>query len=102
MIENRYALVLTCLQLAPLSEAPQKKTKEDLANPDLDSLKLLDGLLQQICSNGFVDIMPGESDPACFSLPQRPMHKGLFQKSSAYDTFSTRTNPYNFRADGVE
>ncbi|XP_038906225.1 DNA polymerase delta small subunit isoform X2 [Benincasa hispida] len=64
-----------------------------------EPLKELDILLNQIAVGLPVDIMPGSSDPANFSLPQQPLHRCLSPGSSAYNTFRSCTNPHCFELD---
>ncbi|XP_022982949.1 DNA polymerase delta small subunit [Cucurbita maxima] len=64
-----------------------------------EPLKELDILLNQLAAGLSVDIMPGPSDPANFSLPQQPLHRCLFPGSSAYNTFRSCTNPHCFELD---
>jgi len=57
--------------------------------------------MSQLASSVHVDLMPGESDPSNFSLPQQPLHPCLFPSSRTYSTFSCVTNPCKFVTDGV-
>ncbi|KAL0383768.1 UNVERIFIED_CONTAM: DNA polymerase delta small subunit [Sesamum calycinum] len=66
-----------------------------------EPIKELDILLTQIAAGIPLDIMPGTSDPANFSLPQQPLHKCLFPGSAAYNTFRSSTNPHSFELDNV-
>ena len=38
----------------------------------------LDDVLTQLVSCIFVDLMPGQYDPASFALPQQPLHRCIF------------------------
>jgi DNA polymerase delta subunit 2 len=58
-------------------------------------------LLSNIKSSVDVDLMPGEFDPANYTLPQQPLHKCMFPQASRYPTFQTVTNPYDFIVEGV-
>ncbi|GAQ90764.1 DNA polymerase delta regulatory subunit 55 [Klebsormidium nitens] len=62
----------------------------------------LDLLLTQLAAALPVDVMPGSTDPANYSLPQQPLHPCLFPGASQYDTFSAATNPHRFSVDGVD
>lgn len=66
-----------------------------------EPIKELDILLTQIAASIPLDIMPGSSDPANFSLPQQPLHRCLFPGSSAYNTFRSCTNPHCFELDNI-
>ncbi|KAL4031583.1 hypothetical protein IC575_009868 [Cucumis melo] len=66
-----------------------------------EPLKELDIQLNQLAAGLPVDIMPGSSDPANFSLPQQPLHRCLFPGSSAYNTFRSCTNPHCFELDNL-
>lgn len=48
-----------------------------------------------------IDLMPGEFDPANYTLPQQPLHKCMFPQASRYPTFQTVTNPYDLSIEGV-
>ncbi|KAG4913060.1 hypothetical protein AAZX31_19G133600 [Glycine max] len=78
---------------------------QNLASKDLsrmaEPIKELDILLSQIAAGLPLDIMPGPSDPANFSLPQQSLHRCLFPGSSTYNTFRSCTNPHCFELDNV-
>lgn len=67
-----------------------------------DGISALDDILVQLAAGVDVDIMPGDSDPTNFILPQQPLHPCLFPKATRYETLHCVTNPYNFSLDGVE
>lgn len=67
---------------------------------DIDAIKELDDLLEQLAKTVDVDIMPGEFDPTTHSLPQQALHKCLFPKASRYTTFHSVPNPHIFEIDG--
>jgi DNA polymerase delta subunit 2 len=46
-----------------------------------------------------VDLLPGSDDPASYILPQRPIHKGMFQSSFSAN-LSCRTNPCALKVEG--
>ncbi|PHT39844.1 DNA polymerase delta small subunit [Capsicum baccatum] len=66
-----------------------------------EPIKELDIMLTQIAASIPLDIMPGSSDPANFSLPQQPLHRCLFPGSSAYNTFRSCTNPHCFELENI-
>ncbi|OVA13065.1 DNA polymerase alpha/epsilon [Macleaya cordata] len=73
------------------------KDQSKLSEP----IKELDILLTQLAAAVPLDIMPGSSDPANFSLPQQPLHRCLFPGASVYNTFMSCTNPHSFELDSV-
>ncbi|XP_022744140.1 DNA polymerase delta small subunit-like isoform X3 [Durio zibethinus] len=66
-----------------------------------EPIKELDILLTQIAASLPLDIMPGSSDPANFSLPQQPLNRCLFPGSATYNTFRSCTNPHCFELDSI-
>lgn len=46
----------------------------------------LDDVLTQLVSCIFVDLMPGQYDPASFSLPQQPLHRCIFPQVSSLES----------------
>ncbi|XP_057438754.1 DNA polymerase delta small subunit [Lotus japonicus] len=66
-----------------------------------EPIKELDILLNQIAAGLPLDIMPGPSDPSNYSLPQQALHRCLFPGSSAYNTFTSCTNPHSFELDNI-
>ncbi|BAT85343.1 hypothetical protein VIGAN_04287800 [Vigna angularis var. angularis] len=78
----------------------QNLASEDFARMS-EPIRELDILLSQIAAGLPLDIMPGPSDPANFSLPQQSLHECLFPGSSSYNTFRSCTNPHCFELDNV-
>ncbi|KAK8563315.1 hypothetical protein V6N12_035465 [Hibiscus sabdariffa] len=78
---------------------------QNLASKDQSRLsepfKELDIQMTQIAANLPLDIMPGSSDPANFSLPQQPLNRCLFPGSATYNTFRSCTNPHCFELDNI-
>ncbi|KAE8674277.1 DNA polymerase delta small subunit [Hibiscus syriacus] len=78
---------------------------QNLASKDQSRLsepfKELDIQLTQIAASLPLDIMPGSSDPANFSLPQQPLNRCLFPGSATYNTFRSCTNPHCFELDNI-
>ncbi|CAG8519629.1 7560_t:CDS:10 [Paraglomus occultum] len=68
---------------------------------DNEPIQELDNILETLSSTLSVDLMPGNNDPASFTLPQQPIHKNLFPKAAKYPTFSNVTNPYWGDIDGI-
>ncbi|KAF3321102.1 DNA polymerase delta small subunit isoform X2 [Carex littledalei] len=67
-----------------------------------EPIRELDIFLTQLVSALPVDIMPGCNDPANYNLPQQPLHRCLFSGASAYNTFTSCTNPHQFDLDNVQ
>lgn len=58
-------------------------------------LRECDRELAQIAAAAPVDVMPGSSDPAIFTLPQQPLHPLLFPLATQYGgTLKLVTNPH--------
>ncbi|KAE8668455.1 DNA polymerase delta small subunit [Hibiscus syriacus] len=78
---------------------------QNLASKDQSRLsepfKELDIQLTQIAASLPLDIMPGSSDPANFSLPQQPLNRCLFPGSATFNTFRSCTNPHCFELDNI-
>ncbi|XP_071963088.1 DNA polymerase delta subunit 2-like [Antedon mediterranea] len=60
----------------------------------------LDDILAQLVSSIPVDIMPGEQDPANYTLPQQPLHRCMFPRASLYSSLNLVTNPYEATIGG--
>eukprot|EP01089_Gocevia_fonbrunei_P001663 TRINITY_DN1154_c0_g1_i1.p1 TRINITY_DN1154_c0_g1~~TRINITY_DN1154_c0_g1_i1.p1 ORF type:complete len:441 (-),score=82.13 TRINITY_DN1154_c0_g1_i1:25-1347(-) len=60
----------------------------------ISPIKDLDFLLSQLASSVEVDLLPGNSDPANFTLPQQPLNRCLFPSASLYSSFHLAPNPY--------
>eukprot|EP01118_Nematostelium_gracile_P001242 TRINITY_DN11303_c0_g1_i1.p1 TRINITY_DN11303_c0_g1~~TRINITY_DN11303_c0_g1_i1.p1 ORF type:complete len:301 (+),score=89.43 TRINITY_DN11303_c0_g1_i1:524-1426(+) len=71
--------------------------QEKLMNP----LREADGVLSQLANSVNVDIMPGESDPSNYTLPQQPLPKCIFPVGAQYKSFVSVTNPYEFQLDNT-
>jgi DNA polymerase delta subunit 2 len=72
-------------------ELPSKKKREstkrygyDAAAYNPSPINHLDTLLAEILPSIPVTLMPGEQDPANFSLPQQEIHRAMFPRSKAY------------------
>lgn len=63
-------------------------------------IRELDDTLIQIASVCPVDVMPGEFDPTNHIMPQQPLHRCLFPKSSVYTTMQSVSNPYELEIGG--
>jgi len=61
----------------------------------------VDTWLSSLCGSMEVDIMPGNSDPSNYFLPQQPFHRCLFPLSSSLSSYHAATNPLSVEVDGV-
>ncbi|XP_072962400.1 DNA polymerase delta small subunit [Typha angustifolia] len=97
----RLIIVGNTVQISPgllSGQALAPKDHSRLTEP----IKEFDIMLTQLVAALPVDIMPGSSDPANFSLPQQPLHRCLFSGASTYNTFVSCTNPHQFELDDVQ
>jgi len=82
-----------------LRSRKQRKIDDDRAS---DMLKKVDSWIAGLCATIAVDIMPGETDPSNYYLPQQAFHSCLFPKASSHSTYRSVTNPFSGSIDGVE
>ncbi|WAQ97312.1 DPOD2-like protein [Mya arenaria] len=75
-------------------------TKKTVAG-SVEAIKSLDDCLVQLAASTEVIMMPGEFDPANFTLPQQPLHRCMFPLASRYPTLRCATNPYEATVEGV-
>ncbi|XP_077980348.1 DNA polymerase delta subunit 2-like [Glandiceps talaboti] len=75
-------------------------TKKTVAG-SVEGVKTLDDVLTQLVSCVPVDLMPGEYDPANYTLPQQPLHRCMFPQAMVYPTLQTVTNPYDANIEGI-
>jgi DNA polymerase delta subunit 2 len=64
--------------------AQQKKYGYDASAYNASPITQLDSFIAELLPSIPVTIMPGESDPANFALPQQPIHRAMFPRSRAY------------------
>lgn len=83
------------------SVVKKKKTVEEL-ELEADPMKNVDELLSSLACAMCVDIMPGQSDPSNYTLPQQSFHPCLFPRSSRFASFRAVTNPYEADIGGVQ
>ena len=62
---------------------------------------MLDELMLRLCSSVPVDVMAGSTDPTDFTLPQQPLGRCMFPRSSNLQSLSSVTNPYHCEVGGV-
>lgn len=60
----------------------------------LKAVQCVDELMHAWSKSVYVDLMPGEFDPANFMLPQQPMHPCMFPQSAPCGAFQSVPNPY--------
>ncbi|CAG8693122.1 17615_t:CDS:2, partial [Cetraspora pellucida] len=82
-------------------EKKEKKYGYDSSSYNAQPLSDLDNILNEICSELPVDLMPGGNDPVNTFLPQQPFISGLLPKACQNSTFHRVTNPYWCEIDGV-
>ncbi|KAL5044016.1 hypothetical protein BDW71DRAFT_108812 [Aspergillus fruticulosus] len=64
--------------------AHQKKYGYDASAYNASPITQLDSFLAELLPSIPITIMPGESDPANFALPQQPIHRAMFPRARAY------------------
>lgn len=101
------------IEPAPGSKPAQRKYGYDASAYNALPITQLDNFLAEILPSIPVTIMPGEQDPANFSLPQQGIHRAMFPQARAYcappvpagDTqepgwFDSVTNPWEGDVEG--
>lgn len=78
-----------------------KPTSEELI-ADAAPLKNLDELVSSLACCMPVDIMPGDSDPSNYTMPQQSFHRCLFPQSARFKSFRAVTNPFEAQVGGVQ
>ncbi|KAI8815776.1 DNA polymerase alpha/epsilon subunit B-domain-containing protein [Fimicolochytrium jonesii] len=73
----------------------------DQAVYNSEPVQALDTLLAELSENIHVDILPGETDPSNFALPQQSIHQALFPKAARWSGFASVTNPWGCEVGGV-
>lgn len=73
------------------------KVQNDIKN----TMIIADNHLEEILRAMPVYYMPGEQEPSTTLLPQQPIHKCYFPKSSGYADFRAVTNPFLFAEKGI-
>jgi DNA polymerase delta subunit 2 len=80
---------------------PNKKLSRDEQTKIVVSIQLLDSMFKDLSHDIPIDVMPGPSDPADYSMPQQPINKFLLPHSAGQKTVNLVTNPYRCTIDGV-
>jgi DNA polymerase delta subunit 2 len=93
--------------------AHQKKYGYDASAYNASPITQLDSFLAELLPSIPITLMPGESDPANFALPQQPIHRAMFPRSRAYCSappigedkvepgwFDSVTNPWEGDVEG--
>ncbi|KAI8921375.1 DNA polymerase alpha/epsilon subunit B-domain-containing protein [Powellomyces hirtus] len=73
----------------------------ETATFNVEPIRALDTLLAELCETLPVDLLPGEFDPANFSLPQQPIHYSIFPSACKFSSFNPVTNPCKLDIDGI-
>jgi DNA polymerase delta subunit 2 len=66
------------------------------------NLKDFDLFLTELSSSVAVDVLPGESDPSNFTLPQQSIHPCIFPSASTFSNFRSLTNPAFISTEGIQ
>jgi DNA polymerase delta subunit 2 len=95
------------------AKAQPKKYGYDASAYNASPITQLDNFLAEILPSIPVTLMPGEKDPANFSLPQQGIHRAMFPQARAYSApptkgddkpeagwFDSVTNPWDGEVDG--
>ncbi|CAG8565583.1 12063_t:CDS:10, partial [Racocetra persica] len=82
-------------------EKKEKKYGYDSSSYNAQPIFDLDNILNEICSELPVDLMPGSNDLANTFLPQQPFISSLLPKTCQNSSFRRVTNPYWCGIDGV-
>ncbi|KAJ5362495.1 DNA polymerase alpha/epsilon subunit B [Penicillium brevicompactum] len=95
------------------AKAQPKKYGYDASAYNASPITQLDNFLAEILPSIPVTLMPGEKDPANFSLPQQGIHRAMFPQSRAYSAppskptekpeagwFDSVTNPWDGDVEG--
>lgn len=69
---------------APAKKTGTKKYGYDASSYNASPITQLDSFLAEILPSIPVTLMPGENDPANFSLPQQGIHRAMFPQCRAY------------------
>ncbi|KAL4774356.1 DNA polymerase alpha/epsilon subunit B-domain-containing protein [Aspergillus nidulans var. acristatus] len=93
--------------------AHQKKYGYDASAYNASPITQLDSFLAELLPSIPITLMPGESDPANFALPQQPIHRAMFPRARAYCSappiekdqlepgwFDSVTNPWEGDVEG--
>jgi len=67
----------------------------------VDALRDADAAVAALAACVPVDVMPGDGDPASFTLPQQPLHPVLLPQAARFSTLRTVPNPYDAEVGGV-
>mmetsp|Transcript_44290 Transcript_44290/g.96246 ORF Transcript_44290/g.96246 Transcript_44290/m.96246 type:complete len:552 (-) Transcript_44290:170-1825(-) len=65
------------------------------------ALEEADELFEKVAAVMPVDVMPGRTDPANYTLPQEPLHPFLFRRSRSCNGFRSVKNPYDAMVDSL-
>ena len=83
--------------------AKQAKSIADTThNNALNALKTLDILFTQLAASLDIHVLPGDSDPSNFTLPQQPLHHCLLPSAATYSSFAPLSNPARTSFGGLK
>ncbi|CAM9590090.1 unnamed protein product [Ascophyllum nodosum] len=90
---------------APSSEllggtGPSKRLNAEQQRVLSSPMKELDTILALLAAAAPVDVMPGESDPANYTLPQQALHPCLLRNSGRFGSLKRVTNPHEAKIGG--
>lgn len=74
----------TAENVAPKKKTGPKKYGYDASAYNASPITQLDSFLAEILPSIPITLLPGETDPANFSLPQQGIHRAMFSRSRAY------------------
>ena len=84
---------------------PQKNQKfrgmSDQYVASTEFLRQLDDIFFELSTHMTVDVMPGEKDPANYTIPQNPLFRAMFSRSATLGSFCTVSNPQSFLVEGT-
>eukprot|EP00903_Cladosiphon_okamuranus_P014688 g13614.t1 len=73
---------------------PSKRLNAEQQRLVASPMNELDIILALLSAAAPVDVMPGESDPANYTLPQQPLHQCLLRNASRFGSLKRVTNPH--------
>ncbi|KAJ2741804.1 DNA polymerase delta small subunit Cdc1 [Coemansia sp. BCRC 34301] len=89
---------ILCLPTPPLGHTEDSRANDRSAASVLVST--VDSYLADIAAAVPLALMPGPQDPADVSLPQQPIHPGMFAQCNQYSGFRSLSNPAFLEVDG--
>ncbi|CAM9627762.1 unnamed protein product [Scytosiphon promiscuus] len=87
-------------ELLSAGTGPSKRLNAEQQRLVASPMKELDNILALLAAAAPVDVMPGESDPANYTLPQQPLHPCLLRNASRFGSLKRVTNPHEAKIGG--